>query len=373
MVRTPGIAILCLFMVGGVVSARQAATAEQRVAERLRALQKEAQALASEEQTILSGLRKLEIQRQMKTEELAAIEQDLRDTKTQLSEAVARADALRERADHDRPDVEARLVRVYKMGRAGYWRLLLDAEDLQSMGRAYRTAATLTRLDSERVKRHRQTLEDLARERQTLQARAKEITALQHKAANARAAADRAVTERTALLKNINERQDLAAKMTAELEAAQQKLQATVGQPGGRTGAAALPLEPFRGGLPWPAEGIVLSRFGRQPAVGGVALVRNGIEISLAEGRPVSAIHDGVVSFAGPFTGYGTLVIIDHGGDAHSLYGHLGSASVKAGDRVTPQTRVGSSGRNPNGNPALYFELRVDGKPVDPLQWLRTP
>jgi septal ring factor EnvC (AmiA/AmiB activator) len=351
--------MVCLLTVGSAVGARQTGTAEQRVAERLRALQKEAQALASQEQTILSDLRKLEIERQMKTEELVAVEQDLRDTKTKLSEAAARADALRQRAEHDRPDVEARLVRIYKMGRAGYWRLLLDADDLQSMGRAYRTAAALTRLDTERVKRHRQTLDDLARERQALQTRAKEISTLQQKAANARAAADRAVSDRAALLKNINERQDLAAKMTAELEAAQQKLQTAVGQSGGRTGAVTLPLEPFRGGLSWPAEGIVVSRFGRQPPVGGVALIKNGIEISLAEGRPVSAIHEGV--------------IIDHGDGAHSLYGHLVSASVKAGDRVTPQTRVGSSGRNPNGNPALYFELRVDGKPVDPLQWLRTP
>lgn len=373
MVRTLIVLTVGLLLAGGVGAARQTGTAEQRVAERLRALQKEAQALASQEQTILSDLRKLEIERQMKSEELAAIEQDLRDTKVKLSQAGARAAELRQRAEHDRPDVEARLVRVYKMGRAGYWRLLLDADDLQSIGRAYRTAAALTRLDTERVKQHQKTLEDLAQERRALEARAKEIGALQQKAANARAAADRAVASRTALLKNIAERQDLAAKLTAELETAQQKLQAAVGPSGGRTGAVAIPLEPFRGGLPWPAEGIVLSRFGRQPAVGGVALIRNGIEISLGEGHPVSAIHEGVVSFAGPFTGYGTLVIVDHGGGAHSLYGHLGSASVKSGDRVTPQTRVGLSGRNPNGNPALYFELRVDDKPVDPLQWLRTP
>lgn len=371
--------LVALCMVGllsaatGNVSPQQTPTAEQRVAERLRALEKEAQQLASQEQTILTGLRKLEIERQIRTEELAAVEQDLKQTRASLAETTARATALRERADHDRPDVEARLVRIYKMGRAGYWRLLLDADDLRSIGRAYRTAAAMTRLDSERVKRHQQTLADLTNERKSLEARAREIRALQQKAANARAAADQAVTARTALLKSIDERQDLAARLTAELEAAQQRLQSAVGQPGGRTGPVALPLEPFRGDLPWPADGIVLSRFGRQTAVGGVAVSRNGIEISLAEGRPVTAVHDGVVSFAGPFTGYGTLVIVDHGDGDHSLYGHLATASVKQGDRVTPQTRVGASGRNPGGNPALYFELRVDGKPVDPLQWLRKP
>jgi septal ring factor EnvC (AmiA/AmiB activator) len=349
-----------------------AQSAEQRIGERLRSLQQEAQQLASREQTILTELRKLEIERQLRATELAAVEQDLAQTRSKLKEATARAEALRNRADNDRPDVEARLVRIYKMGRAGYWRLLLDAGDLQSIGRAYRTAAALTHLDGERVKQHQETLATLSKERAALDARAKEIAALQAKAAAARAAADRAVSQRTALLKSIDERQDLAAKLTAELEAAQENLQAAVGQPGGRT-AAVLPIQPFRGDLPWPAEGIVLSRFGRQKPVNGVALVRNGMEISLAEGQPVTAVHDGVVSFAGPFTGYGTLVIVAHGETAHSLYGHLGVAAVKQGDRVTAQTRVGTSGRNPSGNPSLYFELRVDGKPVDPLQWLRKP
>ena len=346
---------------------------EQRVAERLRALQREKEQLAAREHTILTELRKLEVDRQIRATELAAVESELTDTQAKLAEATRRARALKERADHERPDVESRLVRLYKMGRAGYWRLLLDVDDVQAMGRAYRTAAVLTHLDAERVKRHRQTLADLTAEQKTLEARAKQIRALQQKAAAARLAADRAVAARTALLKSIEERQDLAARLTSELEAAQQRLQAAVGPAGGRTAGVTLPLKPFRGDLPWPADGIVLSRFGRQKPVAGVSVMRNGIEISLAEGRPVSAVHDGVVSFVGPFTGYGTLVIVDHGEGAHSLYGHLTTATVTKGDRVTPQTRVGMSGRNPGGNPSLYFELRVDGKPVDPLQWLRKP
>jgi murein hydrolase activator len=64
-------------------------------------------------------------------------------------------------------------------------------------------------------------------------------------------------------------------------------------------------------------------------------------------------------------------VIVDHGEGAHSLYGHLASMTVNKGDRIELRSRVGLSGRNPGGNPALYFELRVDGKPVDPLQWLK--
>jgi len=98
---------------------------------------------------------------------------------------------------------------------------------------------------------------------------------------------------------------------------------------------------------------------------------RNGIELSLPEGQPVRAVHEGTVAFAEPFSGYGNLVIVDHGDKGFSLYGHLSTVSVKKGDRVEAAAPVGLTGRNPSGNPSLYFELRVDGHPVDPLQWLK--
>jgi len=76
-------------------------------------------------------------------------------------------------------------------------------------------------------------------------------------------------------------------------------------------------------------------------------------------------------AYADLFTGYANLVIIEHADKSYSLYGHLSSLSVKKGDRVDAGTTVGLAGRNPAGNPSLYFELRIDGKPVDPLQWLK--
>jgi septal ring factor EnvC (AmiA/AmiB activator) len=85
----------------------------------------------------------------------------------------------------------------------------------------------------------------------------------------------------------------------------------------------------------------------------------------------VRSVHEGTVAFSGPFTGYGTLVIVDHGDRAYSLYGHLESTEVSTGQRVEVGSPVGKSGRNPAGTPALYFELRIDGTAVDPLQWLK--
>jgi murein hydrolase activator len=345
----------------------------QRAADRIRSLQRESDALAIQEKTLLVELRALEVERQLKTAQLAAVERNVKDTQGRLTATVARTAALRSTANTQRPVVEARLVDLYKMGRAGYWKLLLDVDDLQAIGRAYRTAAAMNQIDRERINEHQRTLDALAGERQALETQVKSLSRLQAEAVSARAAIDRAVSAHSKLVASIDARRDLNAQLTGELEAAQQRLQGTVAQLGGtRATAAALPLRPFKGVLPWPAAGIVTSRFGRQKATAsGPGLARTGIDLSLGEGQPVRAVHEGVVAYADQFTGYGNLVILDHGDGAYSLYGYLDSIDVARGDHLDAQARLGASGRNPGGNPALYFELRVDGAAVDPLQWLK--
>jgi len=352
----------------------RAAAAAKRTEDRLRALQREADALAAQERTVLVDLRKLEVERQISVEQLARIERDRADVQRKLDAAEARAAALAQTAAAQLPDVEARLAQLYKMGRAGYWRLLLNVDDLQALGRAYRTASVMSEVDRARVREHYATLDALATERKALHARAEEIGTLQAEAVRTRAAADKAVAARTALVASIDARRDLNAQLVGELEAAQQKLQASMAQmEGGRGNSATpLPLRPFQGDLPWPATGRILRSYGRQPTSRfGTAIVRNGMEIGAGEGQPVRSIHEGTVAFADHFEGYGNLVIIDHGSRAYSLYGYLGSVETARGQRIDPLAVVGTVGRNPGGNPALYFELRVDGAAVDPLQWLR--
>ena len=128
----------------------RADSAAKRTADRLRALQRESDALAAQERTLLADLRKLEVDRQIAIENLARIERDLAATSKKLDDAEARAAELARTAAAQLPDVEARLVQLYKLGRAGYWRLLLNVDDLQALARAYRTASTLTAIDRAR-------------------------------------------------------------------------------------------------------------------------------------------------------------------------------------------------------------------------------
>jgi murein hydrolase activator len=345
--------------------------ASQRAAERIRALQREAEALATQESALLVQLRRFEVERQLRTEELGQIERDRAKAEQALAATSARAAVLQRTAETERPEIEGRLVRVYKLGQEGFWRLLLDVDDLRSAGRAYRTASALTRIDRDRVRDHQRTLEALAREQADLRQRLARIAELQTRARAARAAADQAVADRATLVASIDARRDLNAQLTGELQSAQQRLQASVDQltPGGAP--VVLPIKAFRGALPWPARGRILARFGQPSGIrSGTAVTWNGIELAVLEGQTVRSVHEGTVAYADVFAGYGNLVILEHGDRTHSLYGYLSSVSVAKGDHVDAQAPLGASGLDPSGNAAVYFELRVDGKPVDPLQWL---
>jgi septal ring factor EnvC (AmiA/AmiB activator) len=167
-------------------------------------------------------------------------------------------------------------------------------------------------------------------------------------------------------VRDIDRRRDLNAQLAGELQAVQQKLQLALRDlAAGATqvDVAALPIKPFRGDLTWPVNGAIRHRFGRANS--------KGIEIAADEGATAVAIHDGVVAFAGTFSGFGNLVILDHGSQTFSLYGDLLDIAVKKGAHIGHGHPIGSVGPTASGAAGLYFELRIDGQPVDPLQWLK--
>ena len=129
----------------------------------------------------------------------------------------------------------------------------------------------------------------------------------------------------------------------------------------------------LRGRLPWPTEGRIIAGFGAQvhPRF-GTRTFRNGVDIEAAEGREVAAVYAGHVVYTGWFKGYGNLIILDHGGEYYTLYAHIAEIEVKEGDDVRQGQRIGTVGDTGSlAGPRLYFEVRYQGKPQDPAEWLR--
>jgi septal ring factor EnvC (AmiA/AmiB activator) len=353
----------------------RAATEAQaaRAAARLQALQRESDQLASEERTLLGELRKLEVERQIRAEELQQADATAKAADREVAAATERIEQLEQQDLAERPDLRARLVEIYKLGRGRYLRLLLSTPDLRRLGQASRAVAALAKLDRERVETHQRTLAALKATRDSLEAEQRRLAALRDAAARAADAAARAAAARAALIHDIDSRRDLNAQFAGELQAAQQKLQASLRQlaEGRPAEPSVLPIKPFRGDLDWPVAGAVRRRFAQPSASHGSAGASKGIEIAAVEGTPAAAVHDGIVAFADVFAGFGHLVILDHGSRTFSLYGNLLDVAVAKGAHVERGQTVGRIGPSPAGPAGLYFELRVDGQPVDPLQWLK--
>ena len=182
--------------------------------------------------------------------------------------------------------------------------------------------------------------------------------------ANLRAAAARAEAERRAA----------ARRAAAEAAAAKKRENAAGTGRSTRDSAPARPVvasaPPLKvGGLGWPVSGSLLARYGGRMPDGRTS---TGVLIGAAAGTPVTAVADGTVVFSEWMTGYGLILILDHGNGYMSLYAHNDSLLKDSGDRVKrgdAVARVGTSGGQ--GQAALYFELRRNGQPVDPSSWLQ--
>jgi murein DD-endopeptidase MepM/ murein hydrolase activator NlpD len=119
--------------------------------------------------------------------------------------------------------------------------------------------------------------------------------------------------------------------------------------------------------LIWPLSGRISSRFGFR-----WGRMHNGLDIAVPIGTPVKAAADGCVIFAGWRSGYGRLVILDHGAGVHTYYGHNSSFTVSAGDAVAAGDRIALSGNSGvSTGPHLHFEVRVNGRARNPLDYLR--
>ena len=233
------------------------------------------------------------------------------------------------------PDLKTQLVDIYKRGRSGYARMLFSAGDLREFARATRAVSALSAINERRIEEHRKTVEAMRQERAAFEQKAKELQAKTAEARRAKSAADGAVASASELIRQIDSRRDMTAQYVGELQDAYGKLQQQVTalsteKPAGAE-PVAVPLRPFQGALDWPVQGRIIGFFGQPSNRLGGSAVRNGIEIAADEDTPVRAIHGGSVGFAGPFTGFGTLVILDHGGNGYSLYGYLASTALEQG------------------------------------------
>ncbi|HUI17699.1 MAG TPA: peptidoglycan DD-metalloendopeptidase family protein [Alphaproteobacteria bacterium] len=266
------------------------------------------------------------------------------------------------------PAVEARAVKL--------------RADLDAL-RALRREITRQRQAAEAGKRQ------LGADRQQLAALVERKTTLYHELEGERRGAEDRIVKLASHAKDLR---DLMARIEAERKAREAALANLTpplppqrAAPGAAAGAGAaveqrelaslpaqapVPIRPIseaQGQLTLPARGEITKEFGTPDAYGTAS---KGITILTHQGAEIVAPYDGRVVYAGPFRGYGQILIIEHSEGYHSLLAGLSRVDAAAGQWVLAGEPVGAMGEQVTGDPELYLELRRNGRPINPLPWL---
>jgi len=343
----------------------------KQVQTRKAALERDLARLRSEERSLLGEVESLELAVRLREQDLKQTRLVVQRTQAELGATLKRVKELEKSLEEARPFLVTHARALYKLGDLSYVRMLLSVDRPSDIFRGYRFVSTLARRDNDRVARYRADLGDLGTQRAALEKRSKASLAQRGQLEQARRSLDSERRRKTDLLTSLVERKEVHAAFVHELQDAEEKLRQLL--LGLRDGDVAVPLSAFRGALPWPTTGRVRSAFGRRKhRQFDTYTVQNGIEIDSPEEAPVTAVHEGTVAFAEHFKGYGLMVVLDHGGKHHTLYARLSEIAVAVGHKVAAGAVLGSAGQGTTGS-GLYFEVRFQGRPEDPQDWLQKP
>ena len=214
--------------------------------------------------------------------------------------------------------------------------------------------------------------EELARKRQDVDDQRRDL-------AQVKEAVQEEAQKKRELLASIREEKESRQRALKDLEQAAVRLQKMIEEISRRSAAkskeapAGGGLESMRGKLDWPVKGQVIGGFGKaKHHEFSTEVFRKGLEIEAPVGEEIRAVEKGKVVFADRFSGYGKMLIIDHGERYYTVYAHLSDFLKKNGDLVGRGEAVALVGDSDSlAGSKLYFEMRKDGKSIDPAPWFR--
>jgi len=300
--------------------------------------------------------------------QLEALERDIGEREISLREKEAQI-------EEKRVKLRQALVHYYKTGRVNTAELLVSS---QTFSEIFSRAHYWARM----IKNIRQMIEQVAADNELIMSDLREIESrravtLQNRAEKNKQLREMA-DEETAKRRDRTQLTNTIARYEAQAQkllAAQKKTEELLAQSRRRMvgGAAGDGLAALKGRLSWPVKGKIITRFGTHvhPKY-GTRVRQQGVEIAAAEGTAICAVSAGRVVFADWLEGYGNTVIIDHGKEFFSLYGHASTLLVQRDDMVAAGQVVGRVGSTDSFKGAnLHFEIRRQSEALNPVHWLK--
>lgn len=304
------------------------------------------------------------------------LESDLKETESKIATGVVRQRTLSEelaiaaaKLERTRADVRKRCRLLYMRGESSAVALLMgaaDAGELASRAFLIRSVAGSDRALFDRYTRERREFEAKKRRQDELVDEMRGLKSRQ-KAKQGELASTK--EEKQGALRSLQSQAKELERMLRQFEEDEADIAAEIAAFSKRTNSGkSLNLPKFHGTFIRPVDASITSEFGmRFHPILKIRRMHTGLDFGASVGTTVRASAGGVVILAEHKGGYGNTVVIEHGGGLQTLYGHLSRYTVSAGQRVSQGQTIGKVGNSGlSTGPHLHFEIRVNGRPVNP-------
>lgn len=346
-----------------------------KINQEIRVLRTRIDDLNSQESGLLSQLGQIALTKKLIRNELAALTLRREKLAEELATTRQTIASLRPKLDRERRSIEKTLVSLYKYGRLNFLQFVLEAESMNAVFSESRHLTTLAQYQQDVIASYLKTLNELRQAENTQEKQSAEVAALINEAEEKKQEFEAQEVKNRALVGEIRRNRKSYEQALEEQKERAGQLQSLMEKLASQEIVLPfrfIPLYEQKGKLSWPIAGRVVSRFGIERHL-NTSTMNNGIEIAPSqESAVIRAVHPGKVVFADFFQGYGNLLIVDHGMNYYTLYGHCDEfmigkgAFVREGQPIALAGDIGSL-----KGISLYFEIRHKTKPLDPLQWLK--
>ena len=354
----------------------------KKIEQQIKSVKDEIDNLQKKEIGYLETLHKIEKLLLDTEKELRTIERDLelaqKEIKQGEDELIHEKHILKERT----VVLENRLRDIYKHRLTNYLEILLNSESFSDFLTRFRYLKNILSLDAEIVNDIRQQIKKIENKKISLENREEILSLLKEEVEKEKENIEFSIKARKSIIDKIDSQKEVYLESLKELEQSSQEIKNIIeriyqqqeedSKMVSQKEAPTVTLKPKKGILALPIQGKLISEYGRQKNTDfNTYTFNSGIDISAPLGQVVHAAGSGEVIYTGSIKGYGQIIIIDHGGRVTTLYAHLSRILIDIGDKVKkgqPIGQVGDSGGV--SSTRLHFEVRVEGKPTDPMNWL---
>ena len=333
------------------------------------------------ESSVIESLSQVEIELERKNKQLKQSTSKLDFVVSEMHKKQAETLRLRESLKQRKAYLARRADALYRWQRGASPFMILNGDlSLSSLLKRRFYLQSTVAFDREMVQslneqatRQETLTQELARKRQDVDAQRREL-------ADVKEAVQKEAQKKRELLASLREEKESRQRALKDLEQAALRLQKMIEELSRRSAGksskeapAGSGLESMRGKLEWPVKGQVIGGFGKtKHHEFSTEVFRKGLEIEAPVGEEIRAVEKGKIVFADRFSGYGKMLIIDHGDRYYTVYAHLSDFLKKSGDPVKRGEAVALVGDSESlVGSKLYFEMRKDGRSIDPTPWFQ--